>query len=164
MPVSANETQLFTSNPMIIYIGQIWADILEFGGHIGFHSTWNLYIWFLCIHHNTLGHEYQLCSSKTKRYSYTLPTAILSFGRHLGFRLSYNLCPEFFWIYVYCQHILIISGWYQESKYKFSEKNLWLFILVNFGQTFWNFAAILISFSLSIHIFEFSVRTAYILR
>jgi len=39
MPVSENETQLFTSNPVIIYIGQIWADILEFGGHLGFHST-----------------------------------------------------------------------------------------------------------------------------
>ena len=93
MSASENEIQLFTSKPVIRCISQFWADILEFGGHLGFHSTWNLYIWFLCIHHNTFWHEYQLCSSISRRYSYTLPTAILSFDRHLGFRLSYNLCP-----------------------------------------------------------------------
>ena len=30
MPVSENEIQLFTSKPVISYIGQFWADILVF--------------------------------------------------------------------------------------------------------------------------------------
>jgi len=163
MPASENEIQLFTSKPVIRYISQFWADILEFGGHLGFHSTWNLYIWFLCIHHNTFWHEYQLCSSISRRtvihcrQPFWVLTAILNFG-------CYNLCPGDFFEAMYIANISwLFQAGIRNLNINFQKKTCDYLYRSILDSHFGISPSSWFLFSLGIHIFEFSVLTAYIL-
>ena len=110
---------LYRTKSLMSKIGQFLTDILIFCGHLDFLSTQNSYIWIICYYSIYFEVNTNFVAQRQGdidniihgRQPFWVLAAILDSG------WVTTCVPGFFWSYIYCQHILIISCWYHEVKY-----------------------------------------------